>query len=136
SATTPGATTPSATTPGTTTPSASEPAANGNGITGCLAGSPISGNYTLTDKSGNAYKLTGNLNAVRTLIGNEVQVTGQEGSSSNANASASSASATASSGNSGMSSSASNGTAKEFNETSATKVADQCESTPSPKPSA
>ena len=55
---------------------------SGNAITGCLAGSPIAGSYTLTDKSGNAYKLSGNLNAVRTLIGNEVQVTGQEGSGS------------------------------------------------------
>src|SRR6185312_9447133 len=129
---------PSTTAPNATTPGASEPAASGNGITGCLAGSPIAGTYTLTDKSGTAYKLTGNLNAVRTLIGNEVQVTGQEGSGtdSNANASSSGTSATASSGNSGMSSSASAGATKEFNVTSATKVADQCGSTPSAKPSA
>src|SRR4051812_39038317 len=130
---------PSTTAPSATTPSATALAAQGSGITGCLAGSPIAGTYTLTDKSGNAYKLTGNLNAVRTLIGNEVQVTGQEGSGmgSNANASTAGTSATASSGNSGMSSTASTGATKEFNVTSATKVADQCTSgsaTPSPAP--
>ena len=55
---------PDSTNPGatsSTTPTAA-PAGSGNAITGCLAGSPIAGNYMLTDKSGNTYQLSGNLN--------------------------------------------------------------------------
>jgi hypothetical protein len=52
---------------------------SGSGVTGCRSGSPITGDYIVTDRSGTSYKLTGNLESVRTLIGKEVQVTGQEG---------------------------------------------------------
>jgi hypothetical protein len=122
---------------GTNTGAAS---ANGSGLSGCLSGSPITGSYMLTDHSGNNYKLTGNLEAMRLLVGNEVQLTGTP-SDNNSSASASttpgssgqagataSASGTASTGaNSGMNSSSNTGTAsasssqmKQFNVAGAT----------------
>jgi hypothetical protein len=144
----------SQTTPGTSSTagtSGASAAANGNGLTGCLSGSPMTGDYTLTDKSGNKYKLTGNLESIRTLIGNEVQVTGQEGSGANqtgtVSASSTGGQATASAsapggspdGTPGMNSSpATAGAMKQFNVSSATKVADQCNtpSTTTPGPTA
>ena len=89
----------------------------------------MTGDYTLTDRSGSKYKLTGNLESIRTLIGNEVQVTGQEGANqTGASASITSGQATASAsapgsspaGTLGMNSSSATG-GKQFTVTSATK---------------
>ncbi len=43
-------------------------------VEGCLSGSD--GNYTLTDKSGNTYQLSGDNSMLRDHVGHDVQVTG------------------------------------------------------------
>jgi hypothetical protein len=43
-------------------------------VEGCLSGS--SGNYTLTDKNGNTYQLTGDTAKLSEHVGHEVKVTG------------------------------------------------------------
>jgi hypothetical protein len=56
---------------------------NANGQTtveGCLSGS--SGNYTLSDKSGNSYQLTGDTAKLSEHVGHEVKVTGTSSSAS------------------------------------------------------
>jgi hypothetical protein len=56
---------------------------NANGQTtveGCLSGS--SGNYTLSDKSGNTYQLTGDTAKLSEHVGHEVKVTGTSSSAS------------------------------------------------------
>jgi uncharacterized protein DUF5818 len=59
-------------------------------IQGCLSGSE--GNYTLTDKSGNTYQLTGDTTKLKDHVGHEVQVIGNvSGSSSGAASSKTSA---------------------------------------------
>ena len=47
---------------------------------GCLSGS--SGNYTLTDKNGTTYQLTGDTAKLSAHVGHEVKVTGTEGAGS------------------------------------------------------
>ena len=101
---------------------------NGDGseLSGCLSGSPITGTYTLTDKSRTIYKLTGNLDSLRVLVGTEVHVVGQDRSAPNSASNAAASGGPANPG-SGMDSGAlGSGSAKQFNVTSATKVADQC----------
>ena len=49
-------------------------------IEGCLAGSV--GNYSLTDKSGNTYQLTGDTAKLQAHVGHTVQVTGTPNASS------------------------------------------------------
>ncbi len=70
-------------------------AGNHTEVEGCLSGSQ--GNYTLTDKSGNKYELTGNTSKLSEHVGHEIQVTGSEtspsASSSTAGGSQSSATA-------------------------------------------
>ncbi len=44
-------------------------------VEGCLHGSS-QGDYTLTDKSGNTYQLTGNTAPLRNHVGHEMRVTG------------------------------------------------------------
>jgi uncharacterized protein DUF5818 len=51
-------------------------------IEGCLSGS--SGNYTLTDKHGNTYQLTGDTAKLSEHVGHEVKVTGTSSSASSA----------------------------------------------------
>ena len=47
-------------------------------IEGCLSGS--NGNYTLTDKNGTSYQLTGDTAKLSEHVGHEVKVTGTSGS--------------------------------------------------------
>ena len=49
-------------------------------VQGCLSGS--SGAYTLTDKNGNAYQLTGNTAKLSEHVGHEVKITGASASAS------------------------------------------------------
>jgi hypothetical protein len=49
-------------------------------VQGCLSGSD--GNYTLTDKSGTSYRLTGDTAKLSEHIGHEVKITGSTASSS------------------------------------------------------
>src|SRR5437899_4017170 len=63
--------------------------AGGNSIRGCLSGSAASGNYALKDsQTGATYTLTGNTDALRTHVGEQVEITGQPmgGASASANA--------------------------------------------------
>jgi hypothetical protein len=62
-------------------------------VEGCLSGSD--GNYTLTDKNGNSYQLTGDTAKLSEHVGHEVKITG---TSSAAEAGAGSASASGSTG--------------------------------------
>src|SRR5437879_9822383 len=53
--------------------------AGGNSIRGCLSGSAASGNYTLKDsQTGASYTLTGNTDALRTHVGEQLEITGQQ----------------------------------------------------------
>jgi hypothetical protein len=56
----------------------SQTSANGDWIQGCLNGSD--GNYTLTDQSGNSYRLTGDTAKLSEHIGHEVKVSGTKSS--------------------------------------------------------
>ena len=49
-------------------------------VEGCLSGSD--GNYTLTDKSGTSYQLTGDTSKLAEHVGHEVKITGSMASSS------------------------------------------------------
>src|ERR1700756_1035506 len=51
-----------------------------NTVEGCLSGS--SGNYTLSDKNGNTYQLTGDTAKLSEHVGHEVKVTGTSSSGS------------------------------------------------------
>ena len=76
-----------------TSPSQSAGAASGSQtVEGCLGGS--SGNFTLTDKNGTTYQLTGDTAKLSEHVGHEVKITGSTGSAG---------SATGSSGSSGQS---------------------------------
>ena len=48
-------------------------------VEGCLSGS--NGNFTLTDKNGMAYQLTGDSSTLSEHVGHEVKVTGMSSSS-------------------------------------------------------
>ena len=68
-----------------TTSSQATSTGNATTIQGCLSGS--SGNYTLTDKSGTAYQLTGKTEKLSSHVGHEISVTGTPSQSSTASAS-------------------------------------------------
>jgi len=53
-------------------------ASGATSVQGCLSGS--SGNYTLTDKNGNAYQLTGDTAKLSEHVGHEVKVMGTSSS--------------------------------------------------------
>ena|SRR5579864_2863986 len=55
-------------------------AGSATSVQGCLSGS--SGNYTLSDKNGNTYQLTGDTAKLSEHVGHEVKVTGTSGSAS------------------------------------------------------
>jgi hypothetical protein len=65
------------------TASQSSPDASKTTIEGCLAGSD--GNYSLTDKSGIAYQLTGNTTKLQNHVGHTIQVTGTSTSGASSN---------------------------------------------------
>jgi hypothetical protein len=56
-------------------------------VEGCLAGSE--GSYSLTDKSGKTYQLTGNTAKMQAHVGHTVQVTGTAMSGANSSSTAS-----------------------------------------------
>jgi hypothetical protein len=58
--------------------------ANGKTVTGCLSGS--GGNFTLTDKHGTSYQLTGDTAKLSQHVGHEVKVTGTPSASASAGA--------------------------------------------------
>lgn len=91
-------------------------------ITGCLSGS--SGNYTLTDKSGTAYQLTGDTNGMNDHVGHTIKVTGTKSS-----ASPSSSNSIGSSSNSSSTSSSGTGSQNTFNVSSFKHVSKTCNST-------
>ncbi len=65
-------------------------------VEGCLSGS--SGSYTLTDKNGTAYQLTGDTAKLSEHVGHEVKITGTTGSGASASGSAGAPSAAGSAG--------------------------------------
>jgi len=77
---------PSSTTSDTSASSASSgqtgstTAGSATSVQGCLSGS--SGNYTLSDKNGNTYQLTGDTAKLSEHVGHEVKVTGTSSSAS------------------------------------------------------
>lgn len=84
-------------------------------VEGCLSGS--SGSYTLTDKNGTAYQLTGDTAKLSAHVGHEVKITGTKSSAS------------AASGASGASSSAAGSTGSQALEVSSVKhVSKTCQS--------
>jgi hypothetical protein len=70
----------SPTNPNSATPSqtSSATAAGATSVQGCLSGS--SGNYTLTDKNGASYQLTGDTAKLSEHVGHEVKITGTSNS--------------------------------------------------------
>src|SRR5256884_6104552 len=79
--------------------------AGDNSIRGCLSGSAASGSYTLKDsQTGASYTLTGNTDALRTHVGEQVEITGQPMGGASASASTSPNGTSASSSATGASS--------------------------------
>src|SRR5215471_9317393 len=69
---------PSQTSPNQTTPSHKSSNAEGQtSVQGCLSGS--NGSYTLTDKNGTTYELTGDTSKLSEHVGHEVKITGTTG---------------------------------------------------------
>jgi hypothetical protein len=86
-------------------------AANQTSLRGCLAGSPTSGEYTLTDQqTGMVYHLAGNTTDLRMHIGEQVEVMGDSMNKTNsADAGSSGASGAANAGSASAGSNASTG---------------------------
>lgn len=96
-------------------------------ITGCLSGS--SGNYTLTDKSGTAYQLTGDTNGMSDHVGHTIKVTGSSSSSTNSSPNSSNSKGSTSSSSSSSSNSSGAGSQNTFNVSSFKHVSKTCNST-------
>lgn len=96
-------------------------------ITGCLSGS--SGNYTLTDKSGTAYQLTGDTNGMNDHVGHTIKVMGSSASSTNSSPNASNSTGSSSSPSSTSSNSSGTGSQNTFNVSSFKHVSKTCNST-------
>ena len=62
-------------------------------VEGCLSGS--NGNFTLTDKNGTSYQLTGDTAKLSDHVGHEIKVTGSSGSPTGAESSTGAASGAA-----------------------------------------
>jgi hypothetical protein len=90
-------------------------------VRGCLSGS--SGNYTLTDKSGNAYQLSGDTSKLAEHVGHTIEITGTTAPSS-AGGSSSSGSSSATGGGSA----AGGGAAQTLNVTSMKHISETCTS--------
>ena len=75
-------------------------------VEGCLQGS--SGSYTLTDKSGTTYQLSGDTSKLAEHVGHEVSITGSTSGSSGATGSSTGTSASSGAGATGSSSSSGN----------------------------
>lgn len=73
-------TSPSQANPSQTTPSQAGSAGSETTVQGCLSGSD--GNYTLTDKSGTSFQLTGDNAKLSEHVGHEIKVTGTASSAS------------------------------------------------------
>ena len=95
--------------------------ANETNIEGCLSGS--AGNYTLVDKSGTTWQLSGDTSKLDKEVGHEVRITGSASGASSA--SGSSASSSAAPSGAGSSSS------QTFNVSKVKKIANTCSSSPS-----
>jgi len=84
-------------TPGASAPSSGQTAQTSAGgettVQGCLSGS--SGSYTLSDKNGTTYQLTGDTAKLSEHVGHEVKITGTASSGSSTAASGGAASSTA-----------------------------------------
>lgn len=81
--------------------SSGQTGSNASGTTtvqGCLSGS--SGNFTLTDKHGNSYQLTGDTAKLSEHVGHEVKVTGTTSSPASAASGGSAANTAGAAGNS------------------------------------
>jgi hypothetical protein len=100
--------------------------ANANTIQGCLNGS--TGNFTLTDKSGTVYQLTGNTSDLSKHVGEEVSIRGSQSSSASGSASANAGSASGSSSTSPNASASSSANQPTFNVTDVTKISSTCSS--------
>ena len=87
-------------TPSTSGSSGQTTASSGSQTTveGCLSGSD--GKYTLTDKQGNSYQLTGDTSKLAEHVGHEVKITGSSSSSGSSAASGSNSSMGQTSGSS------------------------------------
>jgi hypothetical protein len=86
---------------GTSASSGQSDSATASGTTtveGCLSGS--SGNFTLTDKHGNTYQLTGDTAKLSEHVGHEVKVTGTTSSPASASSGGSAANTAGAAGNS------------------------------------
>ncbi len=101
----------SQTSPSTSSPSTSSSSQTGmsgsssssgqTSVEGCLQGS--NGSYTLTDKAGTTYQLSGDTSKLAEHVGHEVQITGTTSAGAGAAAGSSAGTASSSSGSTGSS---------------------------------
>ncbi len=112
SQTSPSTSSPSASSPSSSTSSSSQSGMSSSSsssgqesVEGCLQGS--NGSYTLTDKAGTTYQLSGDTSKLAEHVGHEVQITGSTSGSAGATGSTGS-SASSSTGAAGSSSSSGN----------------------------
>jgi Protein of unknown function (DUF5818) len=87
SQTTPDQSSPAQAAPSQSTDSMSQMGSGAQTVQGCLSGTD--GNYTLTDKNGNTYKLTSDSAKLSEHVGHEIQVTGSASGGSTASGSSS-----------------------------------------------
>lgn len=101
----------------------SQGTSNHHKVRGCLSGS--SGNYTLTDKSGTTYQLSGDTSKLAEHVGHTVEISGTPSSSG---ASSSTGGASPSGGTAGAGSSSTGGSAAEktLNVASVKHISETC----------